>query len=216
MPEREGWQPSAEVLAWQMNGRLNAPLRNLPALYQLWCTLQLFDELLAAAVEAGYALVEQRLVRRHRHEGFVRLIPDGKPMLIMRHPDSGCVIRVIPERTYGREGKLRRLSFPQRPDIAIEVKRPGEPMAVYLFDPKYKLDSEQGAEPHEGKPKKVDIDKMHAYRDAIRDAGGSRVVQYAAVMYPGPTCRYGPGVEALHAVPGTAGSEPWLLEQMLQ
>jgi hypothetical protein len=36
----------------------------------------------------------------------------------------------------------------------------------------------------EGKPKKVDIDKMHAYRDAIRDADDYRVVRFAGILYP--------------------------------
>ena len=56
---------------------------------------------------------------------------------------------------------------------------------LILFDPKYKLDSETNGEPGDGKPKKVDIDKMHAYRDAIRLADGDRVIRYAATNYPG-------------------------------
>ncbi len=43
---------------------------------------------------------------------------------------------------------------------------------------------------------------MHAYRDAIRDAADHRVVQYAAILYPGPEVRYGSGIEALQALPG--------------
>ncbi|HEX8219920.1 MAG TPA: DUF2357 domain-containing protein [Chloroflexia bacterium] len=56
------------------------------------------------------------------------------------------------------------------------------------------------------KPKKVDIDKMHAYRDAIRDADGERAVEYAGVLYPGPTVRYGKGIEALQALPKNISS----------
>jgi hypothetical protein len=51
------------------------------------------------------------------------------------------------------------------------------------------------------KPKKVDIDKMHAYRDAIVNTEDKRVVTSAAVLYPGPTIRYGEGIEALQALP---------------
>jgi PD-(D/E)XK nuclease superfamily len=43
--------------------------------------------------------------------------------------------------------------------------------------------------------KKVDIDKMHAYRDAIRDQSGTRVVRYAATLYPGPELHYAEGLE---------------------
>lgn len=52
-----------------------------------------------------------------------------------------------------------------------------------------------------GQPKKVDIDKMHAYRDAIRDGGLRRVVSHAAILYPGATVQYDGGVAALSALP---------------
>jgi predicted component of viral defense system (DUF524 family) len=54
----------------------------------------------------------------------------------------------------------------------------------------------------DGKPKKMDIDKMHAYQDAIRDEKGRRVVEHAAILYPGPEVRFDVGLEALQAVPG--------------
>jgi predicted component of viral defense system (DUF524 family) len=51
-------------------------------------------------------------------------------------------------------------------------------------------------------PKKIDIDKMHAYRDAIRDLGDQPVVDSAAIVYPGPLAntveasRHFPGIRA--------------------
>jgi hypothetical protein len=81
------------------------------------------------------------------------------------------------------------------------VTRPGEDAALYLFDPKYKLDSEQNGEPGDGRPKKVDIDKMHAYRDAIRGPDVRRLIRYAAILYPGRETRYGDRIEALSARP---------------
>src|ERR1051326_8074355 len=70
-------------------------------------------------------------------------------------------------------------------------------------DPKYGLvgDTREGLAP-DGKPKKMDIDKMRAYRDAIRDEQGRQVVEYAAILYPGPEVRFDEGLEALQAVPG--------------
>ncbi len=47
---------------------------------------------------------------------------------------------------------------------------------------------------------------MHAYRDAIRDEHEARVVDYAAILYPGPETRYGDGIEALSARPQEPGS----------
>ena len=53
-----------------------------------------------------------------------------------------------------------------------------------------------------GTSKKVDIDKMHAYRDAISDKNNNRVVDYAAILYPGRFESFGGDIEALSARPG--------------
>jgi hypothetical protein len=42
---------------------------------------------------------------------------------------------------------------------------------------------------------------MHSYRDAIRGVGGVRVVQYAAILYPGDYVQYDDGLEALPTHP---------------
>ena len=49
------------------------------------------------------------------------------------------------------------------------------------------------------RPKKVDIDKMHAYRDAIQ-LDHHRVV-HAVIRYPGLAVSYGTEVAALPAYP---------------
>ncbi len=43
---------------------LEAPLENLPRLYQVWGTLEVIAALLGVAVELGYLIEEQRLVTR--------------------------------------------------------------------------------------------------------------------------------------------------------
>ncbi len=87
--------------------------------------------------------------------------------------------------------------------MAIEIRPLHGPPKVYLFDPKYKLEGEfLEGESSDGRPKKVDIDKMHAYRDAIRDEEGRRLVRYAAILYPGPDMYYAEGLEAIIAYPG--------------
>ena len=58
--------------------------------------------------------------------------------------------------------------------------------------------------PGDGRPKKVDIDKMHAYRDAIRGTDGERVVKFAGILYPGRDIEYGGRVKALRDYPGEA------------
>ncbi len=53
-----------------------------------------------------------------------------------------------------------------------------------------------------GRPKKVDIDKMHTYQDAIQDQLHNQVVQYAAILYPSSDIACTKGLEALRAYPG--------------
>src|SRR5215475_9358039 len=93
-------------------------------------------------------------------------------------------------------GAHSRVRGPARPAVRA-ARRP----ALYLLDPKYKLQSEENAEPGDGRPKKIDIDTMNAYRDAIRGYAQQRVVHYAAILYPGPESHYGNGIEALPARP---------------
>lgn len=181
---------------------LDAPLENLPYLYQLWGTLQVIHGLLEAGTELGYTVEHERLIGRSLGGVFVRILPDGKAVVALWHPDTGTMVRLIPECSYGAGPGLHSITYSQRPDIAVEVYPPSSPPRVWLFDPKYKLDGEwlEGGDTS-GKPKKIDIDKMHAYRDAIRDSEGRRVVQYAAILYPGPQQLYPDGIEALSAQP---------------
>lgn len=186
---------------------LDSPLENLPTLYQHWGTLQVFHAALEGAADLGYEIKQQTLVGREPGGVFVRLLPDGLTAVTLEHPRHGTRAELVIERSYARAGGLRSVSYSQRPDVTLEVHPPARAPRLYLFDPKYKLIAEDtDPERSDGKPKKEDIDKMHAYRDAIRDASGERVVEYAAIMYPGSeTKTYGRGLEALSSLPGSVG-----------
>jgi predicted component of viral defense system (DUF524 family) len=183
---------------------LEAPLDNLPFLYQLWCTLQATCALLRAADEEGLRARRSSLFRR---EGGLLQLSLGGRVLELSAPETDVQIDVRAERSYGRgpAGSLHSISYAQRPDLAIEATGPSGEATVYLLDPKYKLDTNRSDEDTGGPvghPMKADLDKMHAYRDAIRGAGGQRVVRYAATVYPGPTETFSKGLEAIGARPG--------------
>jgi predicted component of viral defense system (DUF524 family) len=182
---------------------LEAPLENLPHLYELWGTLQVIQTLTDVAAEAGYLIRKQRLARQLDGGLYLNVLPDSELALELHNPASGQTVSLTPQRGYSTRlrGHLRSISFTQIPDVTVEVRTPGRPPRLYLFDPKYKLQSEEGAEPSDGKPKKIDIDTMHAYRDAIRTGNEERAVKYAAILYPGPETRFGDGIEALPAQP---------------
>ena len=182
---------------------LDAPLRNLPYLYQRWCLLQVIDAMTQVAGEQGYRVVEEHLSRRRRGALFIDVLPEGEPLVRYRHDESGTEATLTHERTFHRESTPGSVSFAQRPDIVLEVRSPDSVPRLFVFDPKYKLDSEDLDEKGSGgDPQKTDIDKMHAYRDAILGEGGNRVVEYAAILYPGPSQHFGDNIAALQAVGG--------------
>jgi predicted component of viral defense system (DUF524 family) len=238
----EGWIELRRSLAvWLDQPHLESPLENLPSLYQTWGTLQAVLALLRAAAEAGYEVTDQTLTRRVAGTLFVQVLPDGAPAVTLLRRSDQTRVQLRPELSYSSTSALRSITYSQRPDVSISLQRPGEPPVLYLLDPKYKLDSERisGASTAQeeaststeqvedpeteamfkpvGSPKKLDIDKMHAYRDAIRDGEDRRVVSYAAILYPGPTVTpLPPDVEALSAIPGSTELRESLHERMLQ
>jgi hypothetical protein len=187
---------------------LAAPLENLPQLYETWATLEAIAAFLDAATAAGYTVTHQRLTTPGDSGLWIRVLPDGVPAVAAVHPD-GTTARLIPQKRYRRNaGGLHSASFGKKPDVAIETTTPDGKTAVTILDPKYKLDSEtqttvdpEEADIPKGRPKRQDIDTMHAYRDAIRDEADDRPVRYAAILYPGPTESFGDQVAALQAHP---------------
>ena len=151
---------------------LEAPLENLPKLYQVWGTLQVLTALLEIAAERGYRIKKHQLARKDQYGIYIRLLPNGDPALVLEHPERGTIVKFIPERSYRQSGKLRSFTYEQRPDIAVEIQTSTGETQIYLFDPKYKLHTESDESEH-ATPQKSDIDKMHTYRDAIRDQDGT-------------------------------------------
>jgi len=185
--------------------RLEAPLEQLPHLYETWGALQAIDSLLELGQELGFRVIRQDVVVREPSGVFIRVPIGNRPALELRRESDDTVVRLIPQRHYESDSiPYRSASFRQKPDIAVEVERPGERGSICIFDPKYKLRGEDVGE--DGKPKKEDVDTMHAYRDAIRDGEGRRVVRHAAILYPGPSKAFGDGLGAISAVPGATTS----------
>ncbi len=184
---------------------LDAPLEKLYKLYQVWGTLEVIQTLLEVAEQKGYQVEKQCLLGRDKSGIYVRVLPNNQPAVVLIHPKHKTKVKLIPERTYGKNGELYSVSEPLRPDIAVEIELRNGSQQVYIFDPKYKLDSEKQENiGNQGKPKAADIGKMHTYRDAIRVRGREemQVVSYAAILYPGSYESYTEGLEALPTYPG--------------
>ena len=122
---------------------LDAPLKNLPHLYQVWGTLWVIQTLLEVAEQKGYQVENQSLVGRDKSGIYIRVLPNGQPALTLIHPQHKTRVKLIAERTYGKDGELHSASVQLRPDVAVEIQQFDGSQQVYLFDPKYKLDSER-------------------------------------------------------------------------
>lgn len=183
---------------------LDAPMENVPYLYEVWGTLTLIVALLDAAAAEGLRVTSQRLHTWAEGEP-VTLLPTDTPAVTLEGSD-GRVVTLTPQKPFPRRSAsvYRSLSFEQIPDITLEVRRHGR-TALFIFDPKYKLVGDAEGRRGDGRPKKEDVDKMHAYRDAIRGPGGTRPVRFAGILYPGPDEWFGDGVAALSAIPGDDG-----------
>ena len=194
---------------------LDAPLTNFPDLYQSWATMVVLDTLMTVAIEHGFRIESNNISKREFEDICIKIYPDGQQAIVLKHEATQTRISLTPEQSFASgDSTFHSVSFTQRPDISIRIDRPGLPTKIVLLDPKYKLDGEDepddessngpisAADQVTGKPKKIDIDKMHAYRDAIRTGDGERVVSFAGILYPGQSQTFSEDVQAIRAVPG--------------
>ena len=194
---------------------LEAPLTNFPMLYQSWATLVVIDTLMTVATGQGFGVESFNIYKREFEDLFIKLFPDGRQAIVLKHHVTQTRISLTPEQTFSSGNtEFKSVSFNQRPDIVIRIDRPGMQTKIVILDPKYKLDGEDISDEESSdhpeitsdttsaRPKKIDIDKMHAYRDAIRDRDGNRVVSFAGILYPGQSQTFSEDVQAIRAVPG--------------
>jgi len=172
--------------------QLRAPLHHMPWLYQMWTSLQVIQRLIHQAKKMGYHIQQQYLYQLHDPHYILKLLPANRTILTLCHQSKNKTLQLIPERIYHDKSCM---SHQQRPDLALEIMTPDQEIpSVYLFETKYKLQHPQD------KPYKADIDKLHAYRDAILYQG-QKIVHHAVLLYLGQTYHYPSGLQALQAHP---------------
>lgn len=180
---------------------VNAPLQNVPSLYQLWAVLSVIESLLRYGVERGLIQTQSAFITRKPGELFVKVLAGGVVAVVLERPDKLLRIIVTPQRAYTSQGSLRSITNPQIPDLSVEIQTAGSQPRLLIFDAKYKFRSEADGS-FSLKPKPDDINRMHAYSHAIRSESGEFVVQYAAILYPGPPVEFDTReIEALPALP---------------
>jgi predicted component of viral defense system (DUF524 family) len=150
------------VLAWDdAEERLAGPLRDLAQLYELWCFFVLWEALSTIAETTEHSPWSWRTGTSRFH---IRLKKGAEAPCVFRFADAE--VRLYYQRRFA-EGLSTHHSYSisLTPDYTVEVCRVGQPPMLLCFDAKYRPD---GA-----------LEKMHAYRDALRGALG------CYLFYPG-------------------------------
>lgn len=193
------------ALEWEGGEEIyRANQRNMAALYEYWCCLKLFD-----VVKELFHFKEKDLFERLAQEkGLVFGLKEGRSFSVegsFEHEEANgdpryrkLAVAFSYNRTFSPPGGS--WSFSMRPDYTLsfrpatmdEAAAANLDLVTYVhFDAKYKAKSLQKMLEDEGESqsdgdaelkrdvKRIDILKMHSYRDAIRRTGG------AYVLYPG-------------------------------
>lgn len=190
------WQKlSQDFVFVQSEGAQRRKLENLPWLYQTWSILQVILALFQAAQLQGWLPESMQWLFPWQDSAFVRVLPRGRMVLSLHRPDSQFSIQVWVERHFGAEGPIHSISYAQRPDLVVLISHPNRPDQLWLWDAKYRLGEDLK------RPAKADLDRMHAYRDALRSQQGEPLVEMACILYPGPSQIFAPGLMALQASP---------------
>jgi hypothetical protein len=197
------------------------PIADLPYLYESWCAIQVARALL----ELGGTIREQRLAEPRRPGGaedeleYTVALAEQAPLLLIERGELTLTLRYQPHyrpaRTKNREprtdqtntgsgfsalgsGTLGSLDRHTRvPDLAIEIRRAGEPPQALLLDAKYRLDADGRGVPQDA------LADAYTYFGAI-GAGGRRATLGALLLYPGTGApeRYASGVGSIPLLPG--------------
>ncbi len=167
------------ALAPCIGGPFDLSFRDTPTLYEYW----IYFTLVHTLCNMGFIPIQDTNLF-HLTERALSVSPtQGEPSAIhlQRHT---CHIRCLYNPTY-TAASGRALTHDLRPDIIIEIHAANTARALYAFDAKYRREDHNGT----WIPMRQDIDKMHAYRDAIGQVTATdfqRILKSAIVLFPGP------------------------------
>ena len=172
--------------------------------YQSWCTALLKKSLNHTLQEKGW-----QAVSAHHPKGvcWQNLTTGERLMLLIEH-------RFVPA-THARDAVFS-ISRGQQPDVCLllfeDIDRWKQflPHSGLVFEIKFRQ--------KDLRPRKVDLDRLHAYRDAVYTQIGmqkSPLFIGGALLYPGHHETYPPGLQALTCLPDQELRLEYLLTQLL-
>lgn len=178
--------------------------QNFAYVYQQWCTLQLKQALQSTLQSRGWQLLEALHPQR----------------LSWRHTATGQYLVLAVEQRFSplsqNSPAVFSISRGQQPDVCLllfqnaQQRQQDVPHKGLVFEIKFRQDALR--------PRKVDLDRLHAYRDAVYTRQGEHarpLFTGGALLYPGHNENYPPGLQALTCLPTYELRLEYLLSQLL-
>lgn len=174
------------ALAPCTGGPFDLSFRDTHALYEYWVYFTLVHTL----CDIGFVPIRDDNLFHLTNRGLSVSPAQGEASAIYLQRGE-CRIRCLYNMTYTTSSG-RALTHDLRPDMIIEINnsnacagmpKSSSERAIYAFDAKYRREDYNGT----WIPMRGDIDKMHAYRDAIGqviDTDFQRILKSAVVLFP--------------------------------
>ncbi|MBI2375085.1 MAG: hypothetical protein HYV07_13900 [Deltaproteobacteria bacterium] len=174
------FRASAQLEALEVGAPLPAfvPLDSLDALYETWCSVEL-----ARSVARTFDSTLFEVLRLDRDRWFVR-IPKGEYGRVDRGPvELRLLFEPLYEHTSTEPLSKLHPGRPWCPDVVLEIRKEGRPVALHVFDAKHRVDPNRFA----GVPKEALHEVLSKYPDSIGFTETRLpAVMSAWVLYPGP------------------------------
>ncbi|MBM5571894.1 MULTISPECIES: DUF2357 domain-containing protein [Deefgea] len=206
-------------------------VKPISELYEVWCLLEIRKQLQTLGFteqESSKALLREKNLEKE--------LIDGMGASFVFNRTDGIKLRLAHEPIFKKPGsqydRIYSWTAVQKPDIVLEATFPNGESIVWIFDAKYRVDTDEKTG-HDLAPDDA-LNQMHRYRDALIHLGEpiegvapkSRPVVGAYVLYPGwhsnqnvpATNPYHAAIEAvgIGAFPALPGqSNQWLATFLL-
>lgn len=189
------------------------PVDDLPALYELWCLLEV-----ASTLSTMGELVEQRFLeaedpdaaQSRRAVWRIRLLQD-RPLLRIRCADGAELDLTYQRRFRAHEGHTQGFGsldpFLRVPDIVIGHNRTDQLPALLVFDAKYRV-TPTGGVPEEA------LGDAYTYHAAL-GYGGHQISRGVFLLFPGSDGFEQGAVGALPLLPGATAAVRAAIERLL-
>jgi hypothetical protein len=139
--------------------------KNIADLYQIWCFLELKNIVEDLLTKKGSWPRRNGLTSN----GLVLRLAEGGGSRLGFELDDEEVLELYHEFSIGDQYDLTTFTGPQRPDIALRIRKGDlkeDYVLTYLFDAKYRLHSDEKEDAPDVPPPDA-LNQMHRYRDAI-------------------------------------------------